>query len=202
MDLDAEIDEGFEKEMADEVILLNEDQDPIDLPPPAESSESDDNKRYNVQYYYVFKNESLFSHKDHVLHVNNIICYSTSLQIKERVDGDEGALDFRGVPGWDRVDHLAKGLCVTNTQAREIKERLLPYDKKPLSFDPRPLKPARGKVEAHVLPTHRPTISRDSMKTSCLLTKSQWCSNPYHQSHCIAQSKKSGHVSAMYEEVK
>ena len=41
-----------------------------------------------------------------------------------------------------------KGLPVTNTQAREIKElydNLLPFDKKPLSFVPQPLKPVRGR---------------------------------------------------------
>ncbi len=45
-DLDSAIDEGFEEEMADEVVAMD-DPDPIDLPPPAESESDDDTE---VQY--------------------------------------------------------------------------------------------------------------------------------------------------------
>ena len=41
-----------------------------------------------------------------------------------------------------------KGLSVTNTQVREIKDLyndLLPFDRKPVTFALRPLKPARGR---------------------------------------------------------
>jgi hypothetical protein len=41
-DLDSEIDEGFEEEMADEVAVIDDYLDPIDLPPPAESESDDD----------------------------------------------------------------------------------------------------------------------------------------------------------------
>jgi hypothetical protein len=50
-DLDSEIDEGFEEEMTDEVVV-NDDQDPIDLPPPADSQSDDDRevRYYNCRY--------------------------------------------------------------------------------------------------------------------------------------------------------
>ena len=153
-DLDSEIDEGFEEEMAEEDILPNEDlQDPIDLPPPAESESDDDREvRYHIVYILIW--QSPFSHKHHVF-----TCYrssykhmhSTSPQVEEGVDSDDEALDFRGIPRWDKVDQLArtlidiKGLSVTNTQAREIKDLyndLLPFDRKPVTFA---LKPARGR---------------------------------------------------------
>ena len=56
--------------------------------------------------------------------------------------GEDDALDARGIPGWDKVDHLAKalkGLSITNSQARNIKElydALLDYDKKKRSPSP------------------------------------------------------------------
>lgn len=48
-----------------------------------------------------------------------------------------------GILGWERVDRLAialldlSGLCVTNSEAREIQhlyDKLLEFDKKPLVF--------------------------------------------------------------------
>ena len=53
------------------------------------------------------------------------------------------AVDSRGIPGWKKVDRLAralidlKGFCITNQQARVIQELyldLLEYDKRPLVF--------------------------------------------------------------------
>lgn len=44
----------------------------------------------------------------------------------QEVHTSEEAVDSRGIPGWDRVDRLARallslsGICVTNSQAREI----------------------------------------------------------------------------------
>ena len=64
------------------------------------------------------------------------------------------AVDSRGVPGWEKVDRLAralldlKGLCITNAQAQEIKtlySQLLEYHKKPLTFQPRQVKQPRGR---------------------------------------------------------
>ena len=58
-----------------------------------------------------------------------------------------GAVDAHGIPGWDKVDALARallscsGLSVTNEEARNIKKlygALHDFDKKPLSFTPRP----------------------------------------------------------------
>lgn len=66
----------------------------------------------------------------------------------------EEAVDSRGIPGWDRVDKLARaliklrGLCVTNTQASEIKKlyhNLLAFDKRPLVFSRRALQAPRGR---------------------------------------------------------
>ena len=63
-------------------------------------------------------------------------------------------MDSRGIAGWEKVDHLARalldlrGLCVTNTQAEGIKRLysdLMEYDKKPLTFQPRQLKPSKGR---------------------------------------------------------
>ena len=69
-------------------------------------------------------------------------------------DAGDDAVDYRGIPGWEKVDRLArallnlKGLCVTNTQAEELKSlysNLLSYDKKPITFQPRQIKRTRGR---------------------------------------------------------
>lgn len=66
----------------------------------------------------------------------------------------EEALDSRGIPGWDRVDALAEallglsGLSVTRAAARtilELYQKLEDFDKRPLTFRPRPQKPPRGR---------------------------------------------------------
>ena len=73
---------------------------------------------------------------------------------KEEISEVDEAVDSQGIPGWERVDRLARallrpcGLCVTNTQAAEIQQlysELLDYDKKPLTFQPRKMKPTRGR---------------------------------------------------------
>ena len=60
------------------------------------------------------------------------------MQEEEISEGDE-AVDSQGIPGWEKVDRLARallrprGLCVTNLQAAEIQQlysELLDYDKK------------------------------------------------------------------------
>ena len=75
-------------------------------------------------------------------------------ETEEKIDDDHTALDASGIPGWDRVDALAealvslKGLSVTNAQAKRIQQlyhKLLDYDKKPLTFRPRPQKTPRGR---------------------------------------------------------
>ena len=54
-------------------------------------------------------------------------------------------MDTSGIPGWDKVDALARALtdlegqAVMNTQAKDIQKRyndLLEYDKQPLVFKP------------------------------------------------------------------
>ena len=75
-------------------------------------------------------------------------------ETEETIEDDNTALDASGIPGWDRVDALAealvslKGLSVTNAQAKGIQQlyhKLLDYDKKPLTFRPRPQKTPRGR---------------------------------------------------------
>ena len=55
------------------------------------------------------------------------------------------AVDARGIPGWDKVDALARalislnGLSVSNEEARNIKalyRQLNEFDRKPLTFTP------------------------------------------------------------------
>ena len=60
-------------------------------------------------------------------------------------------MDSSGIPGWDRVDNLAKaliGLAVTTGQAEDIESlynRLVDYDKWPILFQPQPQRPSRGR---------------------------------------------------------
>jgi hypothetical protein len=84
----------------------------------------------------------------------------------------EGSVDSRGIPGWDRVDRLARalvklcGLSVTHTQASEIQElyRKLPaFDKKPLVFSPRVQQPPRGRF-ARSKSKSRSIVGLDHMK--------------------------------------
>lgn len=79
--------------------------------------------------------------------------YAYNLQEEEISEGDE-AVDSQGIPGWEKVDRLARallcprGLCVTNLQAAKIQQlysELLDYDKKPLTFQTRKMKPTRGR---------------------------------------------------------
>ena len=81
-------------------------------------------------------------------------CYICTRNTHTHTPGrrEDDALDARGILRWDKVDHLAKalielkGLSITNSQARNIKElydALLDYDKKPITFTARPMKPAR-----------------------------------------------------------
>lgn len=76
-------------------------------------------------------------------------------QITEPPEGDEkGSVDSRGIPGWERVDKLARalvklrGLSVSNAQASEIRElynNLLEFDKRPLVFSPAVRQAPRGR---------------------------------------------------------
>ena len=57
--------------------------------------------------------------------------------------------DGRKLTGWLGLFCMnLKGLCVTNTQAEELKSlysNLLSYDKKPITFQPRQIKRTRGR---------------------------------------------------------
>ena len=60
---------------------------------------------------------------------------------------DDEAVDSRGIPGWEKVDRLARallkleGLCVTNAQAQEIDTLYSQL----ITFRPRQVKQARGR---------------------------------------------------------
>ena len=70
------------------------------------------------------------------------------------MDQKDETKDARGIPGWDRVENLANvlaeldGLSVSNNKAQEIRElynKLEDFDKQPITFKPRPVKPQRGR---------------------------------------------------------
>ena len=72
----------------------------------------------------------------------------------DRHEVEDEAVDALGIPGWDRVDELAKslieleGLAVSASQAQDIQrlyDRLVDYGKRPILFKPRPLRPSRGR---------------------------------------------------------
>ena len=85
------------------------------------------------------------------------LCYLFSYLQEESsasLQEDEAAADASGIPGWDRVDDLAKalteldGLAVNTSQAQEIEHlynRLVDYDKRPIFFHPRRQRPPRGR---------------------------------------------------------
>lgn len=88
---------------------------------------------------------------------------------------DDEALDSKGIPGWDKVDALARalldlhGLAVTTSQAREIQKLyacLDEYDKKPLQFKTLPTKPlVRGRFAlARSRKYHTGLLTVDAMK--------------------------------------
>ena len=63
-------------------------------------------------------------------------------------------MDASGIPGWDRVDDLAKalteldGLAITTSQEEEMEHlynRLVDYDKRPIFYRPRPQRPSSGR---------------------------------------------------------
>ena len=64
------------------------------------------------------------------------------------------AVDYAGIPGWEKVDALAEallnltGLSVTSTQVDNIKglyDNLSDFDKAPLSFEAKQRKATRGR---------------------------------------------------------
>ncbi len=65
-------------------------------------------------------------------------------------EASDEAVDSRGIPGWEKVDELARALVNLQglySQARRIQElyhNLLEVDKKPLVFTPRKHHPSRG----------------------------------------------------------
>lgn len=96
--------------------------------------------------------------------------YQTNQATEEDEEESGDSVDSRGIPGWDRVDKLAaallalRGLCVTNAQAAEIQvlyRNLLEYDKKPLTYPPRSLKPPQGRFARSKSKSH---IGVDHMK--------------------------------------
>ena len=78
------------------------------------------------------------------------ICH---LQV-ESIDWEGKSVDSRGIPGWDKVNKLARallslsGLSVTNAQATQVQhlyEELVAFDKRLLVFQPRAHPPPRGR---------------------------------------------------------
>lgn len=77
------------------------------------------------------------------------------LQDDGDTEGEEDdVLDSQGIPGWDKVYNLARallqleGLGATMSQATNIKrlyDDLLEFDKRPIVFKPRPVRPTRGR---------------------------------------------------------
>lgn len=104
-------------------------------------------------------------------------------ETQEETNDDE-AVDSRGIPGWDKVDDLAKaliglsGLSVTNSQAKEIKRlylNLLEFDKRPLMFKSGPYRPPKGRFgRTKRLGGH---VNVDSMKR-CFLSAGSPASSP------------------------
>jgi hypothetical protein len=96
---------------------------------------------------------------------------------------DEVAVDAAGIPGWDRVDDLAKalteldGLAVSTSQAQEIEHlynRLVDYDKRPILFHPRRQRPTRGRFARNKQSGH---MSVEAMKR-CFLSAGSPASSP------------------------
>ena len=91
------------------------------------------------------------------------------------MDRDEQeALDALGIPGWGRVEKLARaliqlqGLSLTRAEADEIKKlynNMLDYDKHPLQFQQRTFKANKGEICEEEVPSRR-QWSRDS-ETVC-----------------------------------
>ncbi|KAK3720983.1 hypothetical protein QZH41_018540, partial [Actinostola sp. cb2023] len=150
--LDREIDDGFvdinEEEMMGDIDVLGDVDDGLDM--SEGSSESEDEE---------------------------------SEEMSASGQEEDEAYDARGIPGWDKVDALAKalveldGLSVTNAQARVIKElyeNLLDYDKKPISFKTRPVKPTRGRFARSKRSGH---VTLEAMKR-CFITAGAPASSP------------------------
>ncbi len=64
------------------------------------------------------------------------------------------ACDYRGISGWGAVDTLAdcllqtSGIAISSAEAERIVslyEKLSEYDKRPITYDLRSVKPARGR---------------------------------------------------------
>lgn len=113
----------------------------------------------------------------------SFLCNHIQVEIGDDLE-DHEALDFRGIPGWDKVDRLAKalidirGLSVTNNQARVIKDLyddLLDFDKKPVTFSPRPLKSPRGRF-ARSKQYRVGSVGADHVKRCFLSAGTPFCS--------------------------
>ena len=72
--------------------------------------------------------------------------------IEEETDAE--ALDSLGIPGWGRVDKLARALIALEglsdskkdgVTIKQLYNNLFDYDKRPLTFKQRVMRPAKGK---------------------------------------------------------
>ena len=177
--MNKEIDEGFEDAEEDELksdalpVLFDDPEEGV-ISPPEESDEDEEEevcKHYGdcicTQYNLVWS----------ILSFNWMValCMSSFFHYIQEEKGtvedeDDEALDASGIPGWDKVDALAKalinleGLAVTNAQAREIQklyDDLLEYDKRPIVFKPRLQRSSRGRFARSKRSGH---ISLEAMK--------------------------------------
>ena len=105
---------------------------------------------------------------------------------EEIADQREEAVDASGIPGWDRVNDLAKalidldGLAVTASQAQKIEHlynRLVDYDKQPILFHPRHQRPSRGRFARKKQSGHMSVEAMKRLLSNCFLVPH--C-NPWH----------------------
>ena len=121
--LDTQIDEGFGdvdelEESSSVVTTMDQDEHLVTVAPPADL-ESDEDEVIIVAYSIISYHKLITCMLWFVM-----IIQRAHVQQDEAVENvDDEAVVYRGIPGWEKVDRLAKvlldlkGLCVTNAQA-------------------------------------------------------------------------------------
>ena len=170
--LDSQTDEGFaDVDSVDEPVvaptcIINHDEHPTTVVPPVDS----DSDQEEEEVMYICSTCLAFL-------TTVVTCTSTFflviIYIQEETSEDVSgeAVDSRGIPGWEKVDRLARalldleGLCVTNAQAQQIKtlhSQLLDFDKQPITFQPKPVRQPKGRFARSKYRVGNSTI--DAMK--------------------------------------
>ena len=92
--------------------------------------------------------------------------------MQKDVSKDDDAVDYRGIPGWGKVDALARvllrltGLCMSSSEAEHIIQlynQLDEFDRRQVTFIPRPQRPPRGRF-ARYEQHHSGQVTVDNMK--------------------------------------